>query len=178
MLDEARYLPVLLALGTDESPHRQRKLLDHLRGTGQILDGWDCPEEVCVAGLFHSVYGTTIYRHSSMPASERETLRKMIGREAEELVFLFSICKRPEDLVRGSREWPDKIEFRDAAGGVFGVSAAQFCWLVAMECANIIDQCEVSRRTERFERYLSKIATVMSSRFQGRLKATCIGDAV
>lgn len=44
---------------------------------------------MCLAGLCHSVYGTESYTKQSVPLSDRKEFQKIIGEEAEELVYLF-----------------------------------------------------------------------------------------
>jgi hypothetical protein len=71
-------------------PHSGATLFHHLLGTYRILKSWGCDEDLCVAGLFHSVYGTPAYHASALPESRRDELREVIGVPAEELVYRFS----------------------------------------------------------------------------------------
>jgi hypothetical protein len=78
------------------SAHSSSSLLRHLLGTYEILHGWGMRPALCNAGLFHSIYGTETYRHTSIPPSLRARLRDLIGDEAEALVHIF--CR----MMRGS----------------------------------------------------------------------------
>ena len=68
-------------------PHSNITSASHLFGTYSILKRMDAPEHVCLAGLFHSIYSTEIFKCEL--AIERETVKYYIGEMAEELVFLF-----------------------------------------------------------------------------------------
>jgi hypothetical protein len=88
--------------------HSGRMLYDHLAGTHALLESWGNSEDICNAGLFHSIYGTKRFRHQSWPLTDRETIRNLIGAQAEELAYLFCTRNRAEfladDAPRGLRE--------------------------------------------------------------------------
>lgn len=81
--------------------HSKGSLIDHLIGVHALLQDWECPARIALAGLTHSVYGTEKYSMRSLSLSRegRETLRKQIGAESEELVFLFAIMDRAKFLA-------------------------------------------------------------------------------
>jgi SM-20-related protein len=70
--------------------HSGSTLLDHLIGVEAILRDWGCNEATCLAGLFHSVYGTESFRVRTMSVSERPLLRNLIGDRGEDLAYRFS----------------------------------------------------------------------------------------
>ena len=80
--------------GTAAAPHIGRSLRDHLIGTFELLRSWGNDQDVCLAGLFHSIYGTEIYTRQSAPLGERDAIRRAIGDRAEELAYLFCACNR------------------------------------------------------------------------------------
>jgi hypothetical protein len=51
--------------------------------------------EVCMAGLFHSIYGTAHFHHKSWSLEDRHVIRDLIGYEAEFLVYIFCVTDRP-----------------------------------------------------------------------------------
>lgn len=79
---------LLVRLGAAEIPHSGATLLDHLVGTYDLLLDWGAPDATCVAGLFHSVYGTP--RFKQVLTDDRELIKDAIGPEAESLVWKFS----------------------------------------------------------------------------------------
>ena len=80
-------------IGTDEKSHTERSLLDHLLGTYNKLKEWNAPEYLQDAGLFHSVYGTSSFKHQS--TNNRDAVRDLIGEQAEEIVFMFCSTEAP-----------------------------------------------------------------------------------
>ena len=73
--------------------HGQRSLFDHLVGVYDLLKKYDQREELCLAGLFHSIYGTASF--VSQTERDRSVIKNIIGEEAEKIVWDFS--KRPMD---------------------------------------------------------------------------------
>ncbi len=92
------YVELLVSLRANETRHSGRDLLTHLRNTHDLLEAWGCPDDVCAAGLFHSVYGTNSFKHQSCPLDFRPNIAKLIGREAEFLAYLFCVLDRPAAL--------------------------------------------------------------------------------
>ena len=91
-----KHLDLLLELDTDKNPHSGGALLDHLRGTHDLLQTWGNDQAVCVGGLFHSIYGTQAYRTQSASLEDRQRIRAVIGERAERLAFLFCVSNRSE----------------------------------------------------------------------------------
>ena len=89
-----KHLDFLLELGTDESTHSGGALLDHLRGTHDLLQRWGNEQAVCAGGLFHSIYGTQSYETESASLDDRVRIRAVIGERAERLAFLFCVSNR------------------------------------------------------------------------------------
>src|ERR1700677_2101462 len=87
-------LRFLRKASTEQMPHSDRGLFDHLLGTRQLLVEWESRLALCDAGLFHSVYSTEYYELKAIPLSMRDEVRQMIGDEAESLVWLFCMMRR------------------------------------------------------------------------------------
>jgi len=83
----------LISLDANKTRHSGRTLFDHLKGVHDLLRDWDNPTDVCLAGLFHSIYGTSTFKHQSL--HDRGALVEMIGVPAEMLVYHFSTKSRP-----------------------------------------------------------------------------------
>lgn len=84
----------LRSLGTDDLGHSGDTLFHHLVGTARLLESWERPLGICSGGLFHSVYGTQSFRHSSASVQDRELIRNAIGEHAERLAYLFCTTDR------------------------------------------------------------------------------------
>ena len=77
----------MLSHRLESLPHSGRTLKDHLNGTANILRHWLCSDDVVNAGLYHSVYGTSIYKN--VATINREEVVTLIGAYAESLVYTF-----------------------------------------------------------------------------------------
>jgi hypothetical protein len=90
------HLAWLEALGAGAHSHSGRTLLDHLRGTADLLSAWGNPAATCVAGLFHSIYGTRDYPFRMVELTQRGRVRAAIGEPAEAIVYLYCVTDRAE----------------------------------------------------------------------------------
>lgn len=82
-------LSKLERFGISKTGHGQTSLLAHLQGTHNILQAWESPSYVCLAGLCHSIYGTESFSKTPVTLDNREYVRNLIGEEAERLAYLF-----------------------------------------------------------------------------------------
>lgn len=97
---EQKKLDYLTQTETNHQSHSGVTLIDHLVGVHDILKEWKAPQYLQDAGLFHSIYGTTVFEHQS--TNDRDTIRELIGEQAEELVYQFSILIQPRlNSIRG-----------------------------------------------------------------------------
>lgn len=106
---------------TLDRPHSKSYLYNHLKGTHDILVRLGQPEYVCLAGLFHSVYGTCFFDGNLN--TDRDRIRDIIGIEAEELVFRFCDIEDRTNFLVHTDETSDII--RD---------------LLVIEYANLLEQ--------------------------------------
>jgi hypothetical protein len=75
--------------------HAQGRTLEsHLRGTQRVLAAWGQSTVVQRAGLCHSLYSTDAFEKTSVPLSDRRRVQSAIGKQAEELAFLFCAIQR------------------------------------------------------------------------------------
>jgi len=87
-------LSKLHELGAHELQHLNGDLAQHLKGTYVLLREWGNSEPVCLAGLFHAVYGTAGFPAALLSLDKRSDIAAAIGDEAEELVYLYGACDR------------------------------------------------------------------------------------
>lgn len=84
------YVEFLKKRDFDKNELYNRSLLDHLIATYQLGAKLDCSIEVCVAGLFHSIYGRNkAYKFNGISLSNRQEIISLIGKSTENLVYLF-----------------------------------------------------------------------------------------
>lgn len=81
-------------LKTNLVRHSRRSLWDHLRRTFRLLVEWKEPRQVSLAGLFHSIYGTSQFQHATLPFDCRWIVQGLIGKEAEALAHEFCLSDR------------------------------------------------------------------------------------
>lgn len=74
--------------------HTDTSLLSHLVATASLLQRWDCPDHLRLAGLFHTVYGTEHFKEAIACMTERVAIGDLIGPAAEELVHLYCTMTR------------------------------------------------------------------------------------
>tara|TARA_R110000787_G_scaffold45375_2_gene110712 strand:- start:59 stop:922 length:864 start_codon:yes stop_codon:yes gene_type:complete len=78
----------LISKKTNNVPHYNKNLFQHLVNIYNKLRSWDCNEDICYAGLFHSIYGNEIF--SVKTETDRQVIEKLIGKKAESLVYLYN----------------------------------------------------------------------------------------
>lgn len=118
----------LVRAGAGRIPHSGRTLLAHLMGTRDHLRRWSLPAYVQDAGLFHSVFGTHAFRHSTLSLLQAHEVHSLIGPDAYALVIAFS------GELRGVRILEALTAQRDEPSHEFRVH------LALLEAANLYDQ--------------------------------------
>jgi hypothetical protein len=78
----------LVELGIEKVPHSQKSYLGHLINVYRLMESAGCSEELCRAGMFHSIYGTEKFQGFKLPLESREQVRALIGDRAEMLGYL------------------------------------------------------------------------------------------
>jgi hypothetical protein len=135
-LPEAQ-LALLKESGAGQHSHTHRSLLDHLTGTYKLLKDWGAPQHVCEAGLFHSIYGISIYRHQSLAFEERSRVQAVISQEGEQLAWMFCVIDRPQALLQALQGQALRSRLND---GLLECTEQQLQDLVEIEAANFIEQ--------------------------------------
>jgi hypothetical protein len=78
----------LVEMGVEEVPHTHKSYLAHLIAVFRSLESQGYPEDVCRAGMFHSIYGTEKFQGFTLPIERRDEVRGLIGDRAEHLAYL------------------------------------------------------------------------------------------
>jgi hypothetical protein len=91
-MDAAEQL--LIETGAAAVLHPGGTLLEHLRRVRRLLASWDASPDIQLAGLTHAAYGTDGFNVSLLDLNERRRLARVIGAEAENLVYLYASCNR------------------------------------------------------------------------------------
>jgi hypothetical protein len=122
---------------TRSQPHSGRTLYDHLLGTHKLLVEWGRDEATCLAGLFHSIYGSYNYRRVTVPVEQRHIVAGVIGEDAEMLAYLFSYSRRPRAFFTATRTYALDMRNEDQPKAI---SKETLIRLVEIECANEVEQ--------------------------------------
>jgi len=83
-----RLTDFLVGIGVEQVPHTHKSYLGHLIAVYRLLEAQGCPEDVCRAGMFHSIYGTERFQGFKLPLARRDEIRGLIGERAERLAFV------------------------------------------------------------------------------------------
>jgi hypothetical protein len=86
--DFKRLTGFLIGIGIEQVSHTQKSYLAHLIALFRFLESQGCPEDVCRAGMFHSIYGTEKFQGFTLPLERRGEVRALIGDRAEYLAYL------------------------------------------------------------------------------------------
>jgi uncharacterized protein DUF6817 len=116
----------LLAQGADDVAHSGKSYLAHNIGVYRYLKDRGCSEELCRAGMFHSIYGTELFQRFSLPVARRPEVRELIGERAERLAYANCAMDRASfDRAVTQRGGP--YRFRDRlTGETIELSAEDF----------------------------------------------------
>lgn len=83
-----RLTDFLIRQGVEQVAHTGKSYLAHLIGVYKLMEAEGCSEELCRAGMFHSIYGTERFQGFKLPLEMRPELRGLIGERAERLAYL------------------------------------------------------------------------------------------
>jgi hypothetical protein len=124
-------LSILTEYKTFIPEHTGRTLGTHLFNTYKILKNLKAKEYVCIAGGLHSIYGTNVFKNGV--TKDRDSIKKLVGDEIENLIYLFSTINRPAGLDSG--ELFDYESFEK-----INVDSQTLEDLKLMEVANLLEQ--------------------------------------
>ena len=128
----------LLALGAGEFPHVSGSLAAHLHGTEALLRRWGAREALCLAGLYHAVYGTDGIVGSLATLGTRTRIAELIGEEAEGIAYLYGACAR--DLFHPRIGSPEELRFADRYTGTeYSIDPARLRDLCELSVANELE---------------------------------------
>ena len=84
----------LAAMGAGDFAHVAGTLAPHLANTASLLQQWGNRDALCIAGLYHAVYGTDGIRGELVTLARRGAIAEIIGVEAEAIVHVYAACDR------------------------------------------------------------------------------------
>jgi hypothetical protein len=144
--DFKRLTDYLLGLGTDKVAHTQKNFLAHLIGVYRYMEARGCGEELCRAGMFHSIYGTELFQGFKLPVERRPEVRELIGEWAERLAYLNCATDRAS-FDRAVERGGEPYRFTDRlTGEEVMLSAADFDDLCRIHLYDWLEQVPRSQR--------------------------------
>ncbi|HTW84861.1 MAG TPA: aspartyl/asparaginyl beta-hydroxylase domain-containing protein [Candidatus Sulfotelmatobacter sp.] len=130
-------------------PHGMASLFVHLTQTFGILEAWDCRDDLCIAGLLHSVYSTDTFASSLIPLSDRDLVRLCAGEEAERLAYLFCALDRRSLTTAATRapDGEDVLTLYDRfENRLIRVPASDASDLLVLHIANLAEQQQAKNK--------------------------------
>jgi hypothetical protein len=82
-----RLTDYLIAEGVNEIGHTNKTYLAHVIGVYRYMEARGCTQELCRAGMFHSIYGTELFQGFKLPLDRRAGIGELIGERAERLAY-------------------------------------------------------------------------------------------
>jgi len=177
----ARALRLLEEIGAEDTDHPRGTLADHLRGTYGLLTGWGCERDLCLAGLYHSVYGTDVFRTVTVAPDSRGKVAAVIGDNAERLAYVYCALVR-ESLYDNLRTGGPPYAVRNRLdGSSIELDRDDYAGLVTIDLANRLEQMPHSRASrEQFAsdrpRYVAAIPLLPPAAV-AQLRATHVSAA-
>jgi hypothetical protein len=161
----------LIALGAAGVSHVSGTLAAHLRRTGALLRSWGGRDALCLAGLYHAVYGTAGFQDKLLDVSRRQSIAEVIGPEAEAIAYLYGACDRaryhPRIGTAAQSRFADR--FTGAEHTLSTAALRDFCELT------VANEVELATTSERFRRRYGSELCVFFDRMHGLLSEAAVG---
>ncbi|HEU0068679.1 MAG TPA: hypothetical protein VFQ26_05370 [Nitrospiraceae bacterium] len=136
----------LRGLDIEDVPHSGHKgFLAHLVAVYSDLEEWGCSRDVCRAGLFHSIYGTELFRRWSLPLDRRPDIRALIGERAEWIAYVNCMMDRSTFDALLASDGPFRIRNRES-GEIMELSREDYDDLVRVHLCDWLEQVARSAR--------------------------------
>jgi hypothetical protein len=136
----------LVELGIAKVSHTKSTYLAHLISVYHYMRRHGCTEELCRAGLFHSVYGTELFQGFKLPLERRDEVRRLIGERAEKLAYVNCAMDRASfDRVLTQAEGPYRIVDR-ITGAPIELDAADYDDVCRVHLFDLLEQVPRAQR--------------------------------
>jgi hypothetical protein len=135
-----RMTDFLSELGVAKITHTGKSYLAHLVSLYRLMESRGCTEELCRAGMFHSIYGTERFQGFTLPLTRRAEVRDLIGERAERIAYLNCAMDRAvfdQSVFRGEEPY----RYRDRiTGEELVLSRADFDDLCRVHLYDMLEQ--------------------------------------
>jgi hypothetical protein len=155
----------LVQLGIEQIAHTQKNYLAHLISVYKMMQASGCEEDLCRAGLFHSIYGTEKFQGFKLPLERRAELAELIGNRAERLAYWNCQMDRESlDKLLEQSEEPYLLRNREN-GEVMPLTRSE---LDDLCCVHLFDWLEQAPRSRFGWDYRRHAYRQMAERIGGR----------
>jgi hypothetical protein len=159
----------LIALGANAFAHVAGSLARHLFETERLLRSWKSRDAVCLAGLYHAVYGTDGIRGSLAGLDRRSAIVAVVGAEAEALAYLYGACARATFHPRIGTS--DQLRFADRfTSSEYAIderALRDFCELT------VANELELALASEAFRTEYAEELAAFFGRMEGLVSEDC-----
>jgi hypothetical protein len=143
--DFKRLTDFFIEVGADSVGHTNKSYLAHVIGVYRDMESAGCPDEVCRAGMFHSIYGTERFQRFALPLERRPDVRALLGERAERLAYLNCAMDRTSfDRAVARHEPPYRITDR-LTGEELALTPADFDDLCRVHLYDWLEQVPRSK---------------------------------
>lgn len=122
----------------------EKNYLAHVIGVYNDLKSWGCDEDLCNAGVFHSIYGTAKFQGFTLSLERRGEVQKLIGERAEQLAYWNCAMNREafdQTVLEGQNfSFSDRI-----TGELTTLSEEQFRDLMTLHLCDWLEQVPRSK---------------------------------
>jgi hypothetical protein len=155
----------LVNLGIEQIAHTQKNYLAHLMSVYKLMQACGCDEDLCRAGLFHSIYGTEKFQGFKLRLERRTELAEMIGSRAERLAYWNCQMDRESlDELLAQADEPFLLRNRDSRE-TMPLTRCEFDELC---CVHLFDWLEQAPRSRFGWDYRRRAYRQMAERLGGR----------
>jgi hypothetical protein len=154
----------LVDLGIEQVAHTQKNYLAHLISVRKLMQNAGYDEELCRAGLFHSIYGTEKFQGFKLTLERRDELTELIGSRAERLAYWNCLMDRASlDEQLGKTTGPFVIRNRET-GDAMELTRSEYDDLC---CVHLFDWLEQAPRSRFGWDYRREAYRTMAERLGG-----------
>lgn len=134
------YIDFLQKLGIDAVSHTQKTYLGHLVNVHNLLLAQGADRDVCLAGLFHSIYGTERFQGFKLDFARRGELEALIGTRAERLAYWNCVMDRSSlDALLEQQAGPFVLRHRET-GEAMSLTADEYRDLCTVHLFDWLEQ--------------------------------------
>jgi hypothetical protein len=169
--DYRKWTAFLTDLGIEQIPHTQKNYLAHLVAVYKLMQSYRQEDELCRAGLFHSIYGTERFQGFKLALDRRDELAALIGARAERLAFWNCFMDRASfDRLLSKQDGMFPIRNRET-GGMMELQQREYDDLCSVHLFDWLEQAPRSTfgwdyRREAYQQMAQRVGSAAVEAFR------------